>query len=186
MGALSFTACNSGSGDQQNDGTTTTSGEPVVAADADATLTDEKRDFMGYAYRNGMKLEELGRLATEKGASEEVRSHGRQLVDQYAGKQEELRQLAQEYSVQLPQNMDQDQMDIVTELRETPNQEFDQKYWEDIVDVYEDTIGEFDSKLKDYEETNNVTFNVWARNTRKEMQAQMETAMRYRLGSRRS
>ncbi|GAB3530721.1 hypothetical protein GCM10027443_11850 [Pontibacter brevis] len=170
-GMFAFASCDSGTNEQQN---TEVSGTPVVAPDT--AITESKQELMKYAARNNMLQVELGRLAAQKANTEGAKQYGEQLVDWYSTKQEELEQLAQQYNVSLPLEMEDEQMEHVEELRNTKINEFDQKYWEELSDAQQKAIDEFDSTLKDVEESDATAFSLWARNTRKELQAQMEQA----------
>lgn len=169
-GMFAFTSCDSG-GQQETD----TTGNPTVAG-IDSTLTQDRQDLLAFAARNNMLQIELGRLATQQGSTDEVKQYGQQLVDWYTTKQEELQELAQQYNLTLPQQMEESQLQHIEELRGTKANEFDNKYWEELVDAQENAIDEFESSLKDVEEAEASAFSLWARNTRKELQAQMEQA----------
>lgn len=171
-GMLAFASCNSGTNEQQE---TDATGNPTVAG-VDSTLTQDRQDLMAFAARNNMLQIELGRLASQQGSTNEVKQYGQQLVDWYSAKQEELQELAQQYSISLPQQMEESQLQHIEELRGTQANEFDKKYWEELVDAQENAIDEFESSLKDVEEAEASAFSLWSRNTRKELQAQMEQA----------
>ncbi|MFD3002041.1 DUF4142 domain-containing protein [Pontibacter toksunensis] len=171
-GMLAFASCgDSGTNEQETDIT----GTPTVAG-IDSTLTQDRQDLMAFAARNNMLQIELGRLATQQGTTDPIKQYGQQLVDWYTTKQQELQELAQQYNLTLPQQMEEDQLQHVEELRGTQASEFNNKYWEELADAQENAIDEFDSSLKDVEEAEASAFSLWARNTRKELQAQMEQA----------
>jgi putative membrane protein len=180
-GAVAFASCNSNT--QETDTTSNVDTERNAQAVADSSLTDEKREFMGYAYNISTQQVELGRLAAEKGQTDQVRQYGQQMVDIYSKKLKELQEMAGQYSVTLPQNMTDDQADKVEDLRDEKAGEFDRKYWDTVVEAHKDALSEFEDNVKDIEETDNTTFNLWARNTAKEVRAQMEQAMRFRTDS---
>lgn len=170
-GMLAFASCDSGTNGQQ---TTEATGTPVVAPDT--AVTEEKQELMHYAARNNMLQMELGRLASEHGNTEGVRVYGQRLMDWYSDKQAELRELAQQYNVTLPMELNDDQQEHVEELRNTAVTKFDEKYWAELADAQQNAINEFDNTLKDVEESDATSFSIWAHNTRKELQAQMEQA----------
>lgn len=176
-GTLAFTSCDSNT--QETD-TSNIDPELNAQAMADNTLTDEKREFMGYAYNISNQQVELGKLAAEKGISPRVKDYGQQMVDLYSKKIEELQEMSQQYNVTLPQAMTDEQSGRVQELRDKELNEFDRTYWDTVVDAHKDAMDEFDDNVKDIEETDNTTFNIWARNTSKEIRAQMENAMGFR------
>ena len=179
LGTVAFVSCDSGT--QETDTTSTADTELNETAVADTTLTEEKREFMAYAYNISSQQVELGKLAVEKGFSPQVKEYGQRMIDLYGKKLEELQEMAEQYSVSLPQAMEDDQAGRVQELRDTEAGKFDRTYWDHVVDAHKDAADEFDDNVKDIAETDNSTFNLWARNTAKEIRAHMEQAMRFRL-----
>lgn len=182
FGVLAFSSC--GSDTQETDTTANVDTELNATAAADSTLNEDKREFMGKAYSISTQQVELGRLAVEKGVTSPVREYGQQMVDLYTKKLEELQDMSGQYSVTLPQQMEEDHSGRVQELRDKNTDEFDRAYWDTVVDAHKDALSEFEDNVKDIEETDNTTFNLWARNTTKEIRAQMENAMRFRQDHR--
>lgn len=178
-GTVAFSSC--GSDTQETDTTSNVDTELNTTAVVDSTLNDDKREFMGYAHKISTQQVELGRLAAEKGITPNVRDYGQQMADLYSRKLEELQEMSNQYSVTLPQQMDDDQSGRVQELRDKDTGEFDSAYWDTVVEAHEDALSEFEDNVKDIEEADNTTFNLWARNSAKEIRAQMENAMRLRL-----
>ncbi|PTX18011.1 putative membrane protein [Pontibacter mucosus] len=171
-GALLLASCDSGTTNEQNT-TEATSGTTAVAS-ADTTLTDDKRELMEFAAQNNLLQVELGKLAIDQGTSDAVKAYGRNLVDWYTTKQKELSELAQQHNVSLPQQMNEEGTKHLSELREAKN--FNEEYWEQLTDAQKKAIDEFDSKVKDIEQSDATAFSLWARNTLKELQAQYEQA----------
>src|SRR6266550_294565 len=58
--------------------------------------------FVMEAAKGGMAEVELGRLATEKGTSDEVKKFGQRMVDDHGKANDELKSLAQSKSITLP------------------------------------------------------------------------------------
>ena len=172
VAVLGFASCDSGSGDQQ---TTEATGTATVA-DADSTLTEDKKELLAFAARNNMLQIELGKIAAEKASTDSLKHYGQQLADWYTTKQQELQELAQQYNITLPQQMEDDQLEHVEEVRNTKAGEFDAEYWESLAEAQKEAIDEYDDKLKDLDEADVSAFGLWARNSQKELQAQMEQA----------
>ncbi|WP_299987092.1 DUF4142 domain-containing protein [uncultured Pontibacter sp.] len=178
LGALAFASCSSDT--QETDTTANVDTELNTTAAADTTLNEDKREFMSKAHSISTQQVELGKLAAERGVNTQVREYGQQMVDLYSKKLEELQDMSRQYSTTLPQQMEEDHAGRVQELRDKNTDEFDQSYWDTVVDAHKDALSEFEDNVKDIEETDNTTFNLWARNTTKEIRAQMENAMRFR------
>ncbi len=182
LGMLAFASC--GSDRQDTDTTTNVDPELNATAAADSTLNEDKREFMGKAHSISMQQVELGKLAAEKGLTAQVREYGQQMADLYGNKLNELQEMSGQYGVTLPQQMEDDHAGRVQEMRDKTTEEFDRAYWDNVVDAHKDALDEFEDNMKDIEETDNTTFNLWARNTSKEIRAQMENAMRHRQSAR--
>jgi putative membrane protein len=182
LGMLAFASC--GSDRQDTDTTTNVDPELNATAAADSTLNEDKREFMGKAHSICTQQVELGKLAAEKGLTAQVREYGQQMADLYGNKLNELQEMSGQYGVTLPQQMEDDHAGRVQEMRDKTTEEFDRAYWDTVVDAHKDALDEFEDNVKDIEETDNTTFNLWARNTSKEIRAQMENAMRHRQSAR--
>ncbi|MCP2043548.1 DUF4142 domain-containing protein [Pontibacter sp. HSC-36F09] len=178
LGTLAFTSCNS---DKQETNTTAeVDTEMNTTTPVDSTLSEDKREFMGKAHSISTQQVELGKLAVEKGTTQQVRDYGQQMVDLYSKKLDELQDMSGQYSVTLPQQMEEDHAGRVQELRDKNTDEFDRAYWDTVVEAHKDALEKFEDNVKDIAETDNTTFNLWARNTGKEIRAQMENAMELR------
>lgn len=186
MGTVAFAACDSGTHTQEHDKTTAAEADTASTATAatDAALSNEKREFMGYAYNTSNLQVEMGKLAEERGRSEQVKQFGKRMVDLHGKKQKELREMSQQYGVTLPQTMTSDQTVRVQELRDTKPENFDKVYWDNVIDVHKEALDEFERSVKDIAPTDTTAFSLWALNTTKEIRAQMEEAMRFRLDQR--
>lgn len=177
-GAVAFASCNSNT--QETDTTSNVDTELNAKAVTDSTLTDEKREFMGYAYNISTQQVELGKLAIDQGQTQQVREYGQQMIDIYSRRLKELQEMASQYHVTLPQHMTEEQTDQIKDLRDEKAEEFDRKYWDTVIETHKEALSEFEDNVKDIEETDNTAFNLWARDTSKELRAQMELAMRFR------
>ncbi|RIJ42925.1 DUF4142 domain-containing protein [Pontibacter oryzae] len=176
IAALAMLAsCSSGSDSQNNE----QAGTVVVATDS--TLTEDNQELLAFAARNNMLQIELGRLATAHGASENVKTFGQELITWYSDKQQELQTLAQQYNITLPQQLADDQSEQLKELREANAREFDQAYWDSVIEAQKEAVDEFDDELKRVEDTNASAFSIWARNTLQELRAQLVQAEAHEL-----
>ncbi|WP_276499164.1 DUF4142 domain-containing protein [Pontibacter litorisediminis] len=172
-GALLLASCDSGNNQEQATANNTASQEATVLGN-DSTITEDKQELMQFAARNNMLQVELGKLATAQGTSDAVKNYGQNLVDWYSTKQKELQDLAQQYSVTLPQQLQEDDTEHITKLREAEN--FNEEYWNQLTEAQKDAIDEFDDNLKDVDQASATAFSMWARNTLKELRAQYEQA----------
>ena len=186
MGTVALIACDSGTQTQEQDARTTTDADTTSTATGatDTSLSNEKREFMGYAYNTSNLQVELGKLAVEKGRSDQAKQYGKRMVDLHGKKQGELKEMSQRYGVTLPQNMTDDQSGRIQELRDTNPENFDKAYWDNVIDAHKEAVDEFERSVKDIAPTDTTAFSLWALNSTKEIRAQMEEAMRFRLDQR--
>ncbi len=189
--ACAFTACNSDSGKQEGEATDTTTAPAetdttgtATAAPTDTTLTDEQKQFLGDAYKHTQLQLSLAKIATQKGTTDDVKEYGQRISQIYTTRQKELAEMAKQQNVTLPTALDDNEQEKVDNLAKAKPDEFDKAYWDNTIDAHKAAIDEFDDIIKDVPQNNVAPFNLWVRNTRKEMQAQMEQAMRMRLDQR--
>src|SRR3712207_6180618 len=92
-------AQNSNSGGTQNRSGGSQEGRNMAGASADMK-------FAMAAAMGGMEEVEMGRLAAEKGASDEVRQFGQRMVDDHSKANQELMQIASSKGMTLPAALD--------------------------------------------------------------------------------
>ncbi|WP_242926900.1 DUF4142 domain-containing protein [Pontibacter vulgaris] len=188
-GTSIFTACNTDSGKKEEAGETTTTTAPAdttadttaTAAPMDTTLTNEQKEFIGEAYEHTQLQLALAKVAAQKGVSAEIKQYGQKITQLYTTRQKELADMAKQHNLTLPTAMDDDDQEDVKKLTATTTDKFDKAYWDSAIEAQQDAIEDFDEVIKDVPQNNMAPFNLWVQNARKEMQAQMEQAMRFRL-----
>lgn len=93
-----------------------------------AKLSSADSKFVMEAAMGGLMEVELGRLATEKGSSDAVKSFGQRMVDDHSKANAELTQLASTKGVTLPTELDEKHRNDVTKLSTLSGTEFDRAY----------------------------------------------------------
>ncbi|GHA75980.1 DUF4142 domain-containing protein [Pontibacter akesuensis] len=176
-GAIAFSSCGSGEGNTEAG---TENGTATVAG-TDSTITDQNKELLAFAAQNAMLQVQLGQMAAKQGATDNVKAYGQQLVDWYNTKQKEVQDLSQQYGVTLPQQLESEQTEYLEEIRTAEANKFDEKYWESVIDAQKDAIEKFEDNLNDVEAADATAFTLWARNSEKELRAQMEQALAYQL-----
>lgn len=173
---LLLASCDSGTENETTDAT-----DIATVAGVDTDITEENKELLAYAARNNMLQIELGRLAIAQGTSDNVKAFGQDLVDWYTTKQQELQELAQQYNVTLPQQLENEQTEHLEEIRGAEAGEFDEEYWESVVNAQKEAIDQYDDELNEVTEADATAFTLWARNTVKELRAQLTQAEAYQL-----
>ncbi len=112
----------------------------------DTAAEDTKEDqseFMTKAASGGMMEVELGNLAQQNASSQDVKDFGKMMVTDHTKANTELKTLAQQKNITLPDSMDQSMMDHVNNLRNKKGAEFDKDYMSLMVDDHEEDIDLF-------------------------------------------
>ncbi|GAB3197806.1 putative membrane protein [Pontibacter aydingkolensis] len=165
-------ACDSGSNGQAN-GTTETA--------ADSTLTEERQELLAYTSRHMMLQKELASLAQQRAQTDSLKRYAQDLNNWATIKLNELKDLEQQYSLSLPQQLTEDEQEYLEKPRETEADKFDAELWDNLVKAQKDAIKHIDDNSKDIEQTDATAFAIWERNTLKELRARMEQAAAYEL-----
>ena len=133
-----------GSADRMNSGT-----NQVPMAD---------QHFMMKAAQGGMAEVELGKLAAEKGSSDEVKKFGQRMVDDHSKAGDQLKQIASEKGIALPQQLSAKDRALKDRLSKLNGEEFDKAYLSDMVKDHTQDATDFqrertsgaDSDIKDF------------------------------------
>jgi putative membrane protein len=131
--------------DQSSTPSTTTK-HHAKAADTDkngSTLDAMDRHFIRKAGEGGLAEVELGKLAAEKGQSEDVKKFGQRMVDDHSKANDQLRQLAESKGVPLPTKLDAKDEATKDHLEKLSGEQFDRAYMNDMVKDHTKDVSEF-------------------------------------------
>lgn len=109
-------------------------------------MAAQDRNFLMEAAMGGMMEVELGRLATEKGASEAVKQFGQRMVDDHSKANQELMNLAQGKGITLPTTMDEKHHKDMTKLSSLSGAEFDREYAKMMLSDHRKDVSEFEKQ----------------------------------------
>ncbi|HXG94909.1 MAG TPA: DUF4142 domain-containing protein [Blastocatellia bacterium] len=115
-------------------------------ANQSAALSDSDRNFMMKAASGGMMEVELGRLATQRAASADVKNFGQRMVDDHSKANDELKRLATQKGVTLPTQLEGEHKDTLDKLSKLSGADFDREYMETMVDDHTEDVSEFESQ----------------------------------------
>ena len=99
--------------------------------------------FVTKAAQGGMAEVKLGELASEKGASAEVKDFGRQMVTDHGKANDELKQLAGSKGITLPRDMGAKHQSEYDRLSKLSGEEFDKAYMQHMVKAHTETVNDF-------------------------------------------
>ena len=99
--------------------------------------------FMKKAAQGGLAEVELGQLATEKAASPEVKQFGQRMVDDHGKANDQLKQIASQKGVALPDKLDAKDAATKARLAKLSGEQFDRAYIKDMVTDHTKDVSEF-------------------------------------------
>lgn len=99
--------------------------------------------FAMMAAMGGMEEVEMGKLAAEKGASDEVRQFGQRMVDDHSKANQELMQIASSKGMTLPTALDAKHQADMQKMAALSGEAFDKAYVKMMVKDHKKDVGEF-------------------------------------------
>lgn len=122
-------------------------GTSAATASAGAKVSRGDRNFFVTAAEDGMAEVELGKLAQQKGSSEQVKSFGGQMVTDHTKAGDELKALAGSKGVTLPSTPGKHQKEI-DKLAKKSGADFDRDYARHMVDAHKKAVSLFQKTAK--------------------------------------
>lgn len=101
------------------------------------------RKFVEKAASGGMAEVELGKLATKKAATPEVRQFAEQMVKDHSQANTELKQLASKKNFPLPSDVTTEQKQDLQKLSQKSGKDFDKAYMDLMVKDHDDDVKDF-------------------------------------------
>jgi putative membrane protein len=134
--ALSFVASGQSTG-QRGYGDRSMSGTTMGA------MSTADKDFIMKAYQGGMAEIELGNLAQQRGAAQDVKDYGKKLVDDHTKLNNELKDIASKEGITLPTDVSASQRRTIDRLSKLSGSQFDRAFLSDSTREHRMDIGEF-------------------------------------------
>ncbi|MGA2850210.1 MAG: DUF4142 domain-containing protein [Terracidiphilus sp.] len=105
------------------------------------------KHFVTAALRGGMAEVELGKLAAEKGASDDVKQFGQKMVTDHTQLGEQMKQVAQQIGATQPSAMSPADLALEAKLKLLSGNAFDRAYIQAMVKDHEDDLGDFNKEI---------------------------------------
>lgn len=121
-------------GGNRNSGGQMSHGSGQMAAD---------HKFVMFAAMGGMAEVEMGRLAAQKGASEDVRQFGQRMVDDHTKANEELMRIVSTKGMTPPMTLDAKHQAAMQKMAGLSGEKFDREYAKMMVSDHKKTVSEF-------------------------------------------
>jgi putative membrane protein len=134
-----------GTGSAQNTNSNTTRNDNTHAGHGTAKMAADHK-FAMEAAMGGMMEVELGRLAAQKGASDEVRQFGQRMVDDHTKGNEDLMQVASGKGMTLPTALGPKMQAEMQKLSALSGEKFDKEYVKMMVKDHRKDVGEFEKE----------------------------------------
>jgi putative membrane protein len=131
----------SGSMSDSNSGSHSGSSMSSSSTKSNLSLSDKK--FVRDAAQGGMAEVELGKLATEKASSDDVKKFGQRMVDDHTKAADQLKQVASSEGIQLPQGLSAKDKMTEERLSKLSGEQFDKAYMADMVKDHTQDVTEF-------------------------------------------
>jgi putative membrane protein len=138
--------------DDKSTSSTATSGQnssdTVSSGKQSAGMGDTDTTFVKKAARGGLAEVELGQLAVQKASSEDVKKFGQRMVDDHSKANEQLKQVAAQKNIDLPQNLDAKDKATKARLEKLSGEQFDKAYMKDMLKDHKKDVAEFERESK--------------------------------------
>jgi putative membrane protein len=105
--------------------------------------TSADTDFMKKAAQGGMAEVALGELAIKNGSNPDVKKFAQRMVNDHTKANDQLKQLAQQKGVELPQGLTAKDKGTKEELSRFSGAKFDRQYMEDMVTDHKKDVADF-------------------------------------------
>ena len=121
----------------------TTGATPGAHDAAPAKLAGADKTFVEKAAVGGMAEVQLGNLAQQKAASDQVKQFAARMVTDHTKANDELKQIASTKGVQLPSSLDKKHQSDMDRLQKMSGADFDKAYMSHMVDDHKQDVAEF-------------------------------------------
>ncbi len=108
--------------------------------------TQADADFAVKAANGGMMEVQLGQLAQDNASSPDVKQFGQQMVTDHSKANDELKALAAQKNITLPQTVGGDKAEKINELQQKHGRDFDEAYIDFMVKDHKEDIDEFQNE----------------------------------------
>lgn len=109
-----------------------------TSGDADRNSpSDDDRDFVSKISMGNAAEIELGKMASEKGLSQDVKQFGQMMVQDHTKAGASLKQAVGPFSLATPETIDQEHRDLMATLGKLNGREFDREFIDAMVDGHE-------------------------------------------------
>ena len=118
------------------------------AADKETKATPAEKTFIMEAANGGMTEVDLGKVAAEKGGSEEVKDFGNLMVTDHSKINDQLKSVASEMGVTIPEKVNATHQAMIDKMSKLSGADFDKAYVPAMVKDHKKDIADFEAAEK--------------------------------------
>ncbi len=135
-------------GDQGTSGQTESAPKGKTAKSAKAAQGGSDAVFVRQAAEGGLAEVELGKLATQKATSDDVKKFGQRMVDDHSKANDQLKDVASKKNITLPADLSAKDKATRSRLEKLSGAAFDRAYMADMVRDHTKDVAEFQREAK--------------------------------------
>ena len=159
--ALSFQACNSSSktssasvatdsnSNKDTSGMMASKDTTTKAAGGVMKVDKDDADFAVKAANGGMAEVAMGKMAQQKGVSQEVKDFGAKMVTDHTKANDKMMALAKQKNITLPSAVSNDEQKKMDDMSKKTGKDFDKAYVKEMVDDHDKDVKDFEKEAKD-------------------------------------
>ena len=130
-------------------------------------------EFMTKVADVGMTEVKLGQMAQDKAMSQRVKDFGAMMVKDHTAAGDELKGMARQKNVTLPETMSNDHQKKTDDLNKKTGKDFDKAYMKAMVDGHESTVNDFEKASKN---TKDADVKAWVDKTLPTLKMHIDSA----------
>ena len=130
----------------QREESTVGAGSPGVVSESGQSgsyLGDQEQTFLKESAQAGLMEVQMGRLAAQKGQSEQVRQLGQKLVQDHGKANQELKLMAAQKQITLPTDLKTEHQSMISHLKSLEGAEFDKEFRKHALHHHQEDIQKF-------------------------------------------
>ena len=118
--------------------------------------------FLDEAAEGGMMMVKLGRTAEQKAHSKAIKDFGSMMVNDHSQVDDELKSLAQQHHIALPDSLSKDKQEKIDDLAKLSERKFEKQYVDMMVADHQNDVAKFKEESQD---AASPEVRQWAANT---------------------
>ena len=108
-----------------------------------ASLAAADKTFVQKAAVGGIAEVEMGKMAQQKGSSDQVKQFGSRMVEDHSKANDELKQVASSKGITLPTDLDAKHKSKMDKMQKLSGAQFDRAYMDDMVADHKEDVADF-------------------------------------------